>query len=218
MTYVMSDLHGCRKQFHQMLTQISFSANDHLYILGDIIDRGPDGIGLLQDIMAMPNVTVLLGNHELWFQEVLFGGKDIWFTKKEWFDNGGQSTWECYRSLSREQRIAIFDFIRSLPDHLDVEINGKQFHLVHGFPGDTESDRVWGRPTAGGSAPIPGKTVIIGHTPTPFLDVNQLATEAKIVHLPGVIDIDCGSVCCFNGQLACLRLEDMAEFYVPIDV
>lgn len=35
-----------------------------LYVLGDVIDRFPDGIEILQELMAMPNVKMLLGNHE----------------------------------------------------------------------------------------------------------------------------------------------------------
>lgn len=35
-----------------------------LYILGDVVDRYPDGIAILQRIMKMPIVKMLLGNHE----------------------------------------------------------------------------------------------------------------------------------------------------------
>ena len=48
--YVMSDIHGEADLFHAMLEQIGFSESDTLYILGDVIDRGPDGIALLQEI------------------------------------------------------------------------------------------------------------------------------------------------------------------------
>ena len=44
MTYVMSDLHGCYDKYAQMLEKIGFGDGDTLYILGDVIDRGPDGI------------------------------------------------------------------------------------------------------------------------------------------------------------------------------
>ena len=39
MIYVMSDIHGCHDLFQQMCTQIGFSEEDDLYILGDFIDR-----------------------------------------------------------------------------------------------------------------------------------------------------------------------------------
>ena len=63
-TYVMSDIHGERELFHKMLQRIAFSEDDTLYILGDVIDRGTDGIALLKEIKETPNMVMLLGNHE----------------------------------------------------------------------------------------------------------------------------------------------------------
>ena len=62
--YVMGDIHGEADRFHAMLEKICFSEEDTLILLGDVIDRGPDGIALLLEIMEMPNVIMLLGNHE----------------------------------------------------------------------------------------------------------------------------------------------------------
>ncbi len=64
MIYTMSDLHGCYNQYVKMLEKINFSDNDTLYILGDIVDRGPDGIKILQDAMKRKNVMSLRGNHD----------------------------------------------------------------------------------------------------------------------------------------------------------
>ena len=60
----MSDIHGCGNMYHEMLRKIQFCDSDHLYILGDAIDRGPDGISILEDILRRKNVTMLLGNYE----------------------------------------------------------------------------------------------------------------------------------------------------------
>lgn len=43
MVYCMSDIHGDLEKFHSMLQLIRFSAKDTLFVIGDIIDRGPDG-------------------------------------------------------------------------------------------------------------------------------------------------------------------------------
>ena len=64
MTYIMSDIHGNRQRFESVLSQIQLKKADRLYILGDVIDRFPDGIGLLQQIRKMRNARLLLGNHE----------------------------------------------------------------------------------------------------------------------------------------------------------
>ena len=54
MIYAMSDLHGCYDKYTKMLEKINFSDNDTLYILGDIVDRGPDGIKIWQDTGGIP--------------------------------------------------------------------------------------------------------------------------------------------------------------------
>ena len=64
MVYAMSDLHGCYDLYIKMLEKINFSDEDTLYILGDIVDRGPDGIKIYQDMMKRKNVIPLLGNHD----------------------------------------------------------------------------------------------------------------------------------------------------------
>ena len=45
-TYVMSDIHGCKAEFDEMLNKISFTDYDELYIIGDVCDRGPNPIGI----------------------------------------------------------------------------------------------------------------------------------------------------------------------------
>lgn len=64
MIYVMSDIHGHRRRFDSVMKQINLQPEDTLYILGDVIDRNPDGIRILQQLRAMPNVVMLLGNHK----------------------------------------------------------------------------------------------------------------------------------------------------------
>ena len=53
MTYAISDLHGCLDKWQAMLKQIDLKENDMLFVLGDIIDRGPDPIPLLFDMSAL---------------------------------------------------------------------------------------------------------------------------------------------------------------------
>ena len=60
--YVMSDVHGLKDRYDRMMENIH--EEDTLYILGDVIDRGPDGIVILQDVMQRSNVKMLMGNHE----------------------------------------------------------------------------------------------------------------------------------------------------------
>ena len=64
-TYVISDIHGCYEKYRQRLDKIHFSNDDTLFVLGDVVDRGPQPVKVLQDMMCRPNVVPLIGNHEL---------------------------------------------------------------------------------------------------------------------------------------------------------
>ena len=94
-------------------------------------------------------------------------------------------------------------------------MNGRSFHLVHGFPGDDRYARIWGRVEPDSVYPCPDALCIVGHTPTVFL-TGRMDEDLSIWHGDGILDIDCG---CGNlnaphRRLACLRLDDLAEFYV----
>ena len=226
--YVMSDIHGEADRFHAMLKMIHFSADDTLYILGDVIDRGPDGISLLREIMAVPNMVMLLGNHEHMMQDYLKTDPDP-IAIRRWNRNGNRPTLDAYLKLKAIEQQEILDYLKSLPTHLEVEINGKLFYLVHGFPGENAHDEVWCRPEMNTPNPMPGYQVIIGHTPVlslikPEEEKVRYATELesrgehlRICHADGFIDIDCGCGHSYPIKaLACIRLENMDELYVRI--
>lgn len=80
MVYVTSDLHGYPlKKLQNKLEEIEFNSQDHLYILGDCIDRGPDGLEIIRWIMSQSDLTLLLGNHEVMLldNQILFDGDSI---------------------------------------------------------------------------------------------------------------------------------------------
>ena len=58
MIYVMSDIHGCLARYKDIMRQIRLKKDDHLYVLGDVIDRGRYGLPILMDLVRRPNVTV----------------------------------------------------------------------------------------------------------------------------------------------------------------
>ena len=64
MTYVLSDIHGNLRRFESIMKQIDLQSDDTMYVLGDVVDRYPDGIKILRRIMKMPNAKMLMGNHE----------------------------------------------------------------------------------------------------------------------------------------------------------
>ena len=237
MIYVMSDIHGNLRRFESVLKQIDLKSDDTLYILGDVIDRHPDGIRILRRIMATPNMKMLLGNHEYMMLRALGEpydpadrGRDLNLEEclRLWYRNGGGVTHRHLKHLRKTLRSEICSYLQALPLNIDVELNGRFYKLVHGAPVDqfrycTEYFHnrthyaVWKRWQY--SDELPGYyTMVFGHTPTRHYQPN---CPMRIYYAPSRIGIDCGSGYPEDpayehhayGRLACLRLDDMREFY-----
>jgi bis(5'-nucleosyl)-tetraphosphatase (symmetrical) len=99
MDYLIGDVQGCCDAFDRLLAEIGFSpSRDHLVVVGDLVNRGPDSLGTLKRLRAMGDaVTCLLGNHDLHLLAVAHGVRkprkddtldDILGSKKrdEWLD------------------------------------------------------------------------------------------------------------------------------------
>lgn len=68
--YVLSDVHGYLQDLERGLEEAGFGDEDELWILGDLVDRGPDGIGVVNRVRRLQDeapgrVHVLMGNHEI---------------------------------------------------------------------------------------------------------------------------------------------------------
>ena len=60
----VGDIHGCHKEFEDLLDKLDLRKDDRLILLGDLISRGPDSGKVVA--LAREYATVsLLGNHEL---------------------------------------------------------------------------------------------------------------------------------------------------------
>ena len=174
MIYVMSDIHGCLNRYRNVLRQIRLRKDDHLYILGDVIDRGPEGLRILKDTMERGNVTLLLGNHEHMMLEAL-SHPDNDELLELWYANGGRVTHEHFKHCNLTYRAEVLSYIRNLPLNLEVSVNGTDYLLVHGAPASTYTKgsryvnqteyAVWTR-LGRNTLLFEDKIVIFGHTPT----------------------------------------------------
>lgn len=67
MIHLVGDLQGCADAFDRLLAEIGFSpSRDRLVLLGDLVNRGPDSLGVLRRLRGFgDSATCVLGNHDL---------------------------------------------------------------------------------------------------------------------------------------------------------
>ena len=229
MNYVLSDLHGRYELYIKMLDKIKFSKEDTLYILGDCVDRGEEGLKIVLDVAERDNVIALMGNHDFLALSILSnldkGFKpgqleDMRYLIDMWKMDGGMPTYNEYKKLSPEERKLALMTIDGFRNYAEVKIGEGEFVLCHGGIRDCSEDRPLADYTIEDLAFFRedyskpkftkhGKYLITGHTPTAAIEA---ATEGKIYKNHDHIAIDCGAV--FGYGLGCLCLDTMEEFYV----
>ena len=217
-TYVLSDLHGQYDKFMDMLKLIKFNDNDKMYILGDIFDRGPDPLKILDYIICRKNIDFIPGNHEYMFLE-FYNTYDA----RLWSCNGGRTTMTQLMKRGEDYLKALYDYLTKLPlvkvhdkfilTHAGLYLpkNQNQYTLQEILNLQNAEFNLWSRSNINNERQYKDYTVICGHTPTLYVDPDQ--DQMSIVRRKGTIYIDCGATFS-DGRLACLRLEDNKEFYI----
>lgn len=239
-TYVVSDLHGQFDLFAKLLKKINFNENDFMYILGDAIDRGPDGIRLLQAIKDAPNMDLLIGNHEFLMLQSVSSDGSVALTGADatlWtLYNGGEVTYEHYEGLSLEERKGLLEWLNTRKLTTVVTVNDKKYCLTHSFFNEEAIDMelkdideeviwecVWCSPFRPDlykpidSYNIPDITFVIGHVPVQHV-VEIMEDVFHTYKEENVVLIDGGCAMIVNPKydkdtygIICLRLDDMEE-------
>lgn len=137
-TYAITDLHGMYHLWCQIRDYCDDT--DTIYFLGDAIDRGPDGIKIVKELLTDKRVIYLKGNHEELMLDAippyiraLDGCCDR--TNDEeflWLYNGGQKTLEDFCQESEKWKEQIYFNLQKLKDHIIYENkNGQKIYLCH---------------------------------------------------------------------------------------
>lgn len=131
MHYVCSDIHGQYDLYMKLMKEMQLQPEDTLYVLGDVIDRGPDSIGILKDIMKRDNVEMFVGNHELMMLDYLSGDGDT----ASWFygNNGGKMTYKQFRALSVNEQTEILSYLDRTWVQKYVKVDGVSYALHHSY-------------------------------------------------------------------------------------
>lgn len=229
MTYVMSDIHGNYHAFKKMLEQINFSDNDLLYIAGDLVDYGEEGIELVCDVSMRENVYSIVGDHDFEalkmlskFDKFLKSGAtpDADYAKavKNWVNDGGAVTLEGFRKLDDDMKEGVLDYLSDMALFEEITVNGRDYVIVHaGIRNftptlDLESlapDDFIYEGLDPDAEYYENKMIIAGHVYTGELPD---ADKDMIYYGNGAIFLDCGSE--KTGILGCLCLDNGKEYYV----
>ena len=229
MKYVMSDIHGCYDKYEKMIRKINLKEEDKLYILGDVVDRGPEPVKILEDMMERPNVVPMIGNHDMFALMVMESldlddesAKPSIRTMNrlfDWFSGGGKTTLDAFKKLDHEKRSRLFSYLRKMSVYELCDTGDRTFFLCHAGLGNYRKDKriddyktyefVETRPDPE-IRYFEGDSVFLvcGHTPTACFT----GGDNRIYHKNGNIFIDCGAV--QGGKLGCLCLDTFEEYYV----
>ena len=227
MIYVMSDLHGCFEIYRKMLLLIDLQEDDTLYILGDIVDRGPEGIKILLDLSTRRNVIALRGNHdhkaEVMLSRLVRPKESIARKQFEkqfgfWISDGGLPTYENFLKLEQREKEVVLKYFKAMPFYKELEVDGKKYFLAHTvpekecMPKELEQclgkELLWGEPDYEETY-FEDITLVTGHTPTVLIDKSF---AGRIWKGNNHIAVDCGAV--FGNPLGCICLNTGEEFYV----
>ena len=169
-TVAIGDVHGCATQLERLLDAIRLTVDDHLVLLGDCVDRGPDSSKVLDRILRLRRdhrVTFILGNHE----QMMIDAKESHDRLTDWLMNGGDRTLQSYAGFRAT--------LRDVPnEHWDMIERGRDPYLetdthlfVHAsaapdMPLKDQPDYMLRWERCDRIAPHEsGKTIVCGHTP-----------------------------------------------------
>lgn len=126
--FIVGDLHGCLPQLDHCLAAVAFEPmHDRLFSVGDLVDRGPDSLGVLR-LIEKPWFHYVLGNHDADLLETLESWSDrrarvAPYSDLFWIDSLSDEDYAELVHLSKK--------LREAPLVIEVGEGKERFALCH---------------------------------------------------------------------------------------
>ncbi len=204
--YLFTDIHGTWDLLQELLDYAGPTQEDLLWFGGDLIDRGPDSAQVVEFVQTYG--SCLVGNHE---QMCLEAYQDH-TNAARWLMAGGTQTLQSFGGNIPQEVLKYFEGLKDIHQYgsfvqvhagvkRGVALEQQKVQALRWIRGE-----FWGIP----EVPIPGKTIVFGHTPTTCILHDALEVEPFFG--PGMIGLDVGST--VTGALACLCIEELQVYVV----
>jgi putative phosphoesterase len=158
---VLSDVHGNRWALDAVLAEIARDPPDGIIVLGDLAADGPDPVGTLERLRALPNATAVRGNTDRYLGDL----GAVQDPGGDWADLIATWRWavDCLGEEGRR-------FLAGLPADVVLDTPAGPVLATHGLPGHDERglepDDV---ETLGGLEWRGARLLLVGHTHVPFV-------------------------------------------------
>ena len=125
--FFVGDLHGQLKMLEAMLEHVRFDPEcDRLIAVGDVIDRGPSSVELLQMLSDHAWFLSCRGNHEELLRQTARG---VTAARDEW--SPAENRW--FRGLKKAEKSRLASIVSGMPMALEVELSdGRRVGVIHG--------------------------------------------------------------------------------------
>lgn len=204
----IGDIHGCYDEMMKMLDVVHYTpGDDSIYFTGDLINKGPDSIKVVQELLANP-FQYVMGNHEAWLLNFVKIPENEWTEKqKRSAEILGDPFWLA--SIVKNWPLWI-DTPQALLVHAGIEPGKAKIEDMD--PNVLLSVRTWdGKGEDLNNPEDPAwfecvtwpKTVIFGHW----------AAKGLVDNVPGFIGLDSG--CVYGKYLSAYCLEERKFYSVP---
>jgi serine/threonine protein phosphatase 1 len=174
----ISDIHGCARTFERLLFDVlDIQTSDHLFLLGDFINKGPDSKGVIDLIFQLEkdgfSCYCLRGNHEQYLIDALEDPNK----EMEFLSRGGIETLQSFgvnsiHDIPEEYLEFIFNlgFYIELPEYLLIHAGldfkqknlfSDEFAMLNTRVMQVDPDKIGGR------------MIVHGHVPTPLIEIEK---------------------------------------------